>query len=77
MEAYELEMTAEDIGEAVEMIRIQVLKMHEETFCKKLGISEKVLFSVEQGRGPHGMMVLKKIHKEFPLVNVKVSVEIL
>jgi transcriptional regulator with XRE-family HTH domain len=76
MESFEFDMTGEDIGEVVEMIRIQFLKMHEETFAKKLGISDKMLFSVENGKGPHGVNVLKKINKEFDNIKVKVFVEI-
>ena len=76
MESFEFDMTGEDIGEVVEMIRIQFLKMHEETFANKIGVSEKMLFSVENGRGPHGMNILKKINKEFDNINVKVFVEI-
>jgi DNA-binding XRE family transcriptional regulator len=76
MESFEFDMTGEDIGEVVEMIRIQFLKMHEESFAKKIGVSEKMLFSVENGRGPHGMNILKKINKEFDNINVKVFVEI-
>jgi DNA-binding XRE family transcriptional regulator len=76
MESFEFDMTGEDIGEVVEMIRIQFLKMHEESFAKKIGVSEKMLFSVENGRGPHGMNILKKINKEFDNISVKVFVEI-
>jgi len=76
MSAYELEMTSQDIGEIIEIIRIQHLKMNDGVFCEKVGISPKLLFTVEEGKGPHGMMVLKKIHKAFPHINVGISVEI-
>ena len=76
MDAYEFEMTPEDMGEIVELVRISHLKMGEDVFCQKLKISPKLLFTVEQGKGPHGAMVLRKIHKTFPHINVKMSVEI-
>jgi hypothetical protein len=75
MERYELEMTPSDVGEIIEIIRIQHLRMNDEIFCEKLKITPKLLFTVEQGRGPHGMMVLKKINKVFPNIKVSVSVE--
>lgn len=76
MEAYELEMTPEDIGEIIEIIRIQHLKMNDDVFCEKIGVKHGTLFQVEQGKSPHGMMILKKIHKTFPNVNVGITVEI-
>lgn len=74
---YDFEMTPNDIGEIIEIIRIQYLKMNEDVFCDKLKISPKLLFTVEQGKGPHGAMVLKKIHKNFPNIKISMSVEIL
>jgi hypothetical protein len=76
MEAYEFEMTPEDMGEIIEIIRVQHLRMNDEVFCDKMKISPKLLFTVEQGKGPHGAMVLRKIHKTFSNINVKMSVEI-
>lgn len=76
MEVYDFEMTPEDIGEIVEIIRIQHLKMNDEVFCDKLKISPKLLFTVEGGKGPHGAMVLRKIHKTFPNIRVQMSVKI-
>lgn len=76
MDVYEFDMTPADMGEIIEIIRIQHLRMNDEVFCEKLKISPGLLFTVEQGKGPHGAMVLKKIHKAFPHINVKMSVEI-
>lgn len=73
---YEFEMTKEDIGEIVEMIRISYLRLNEDAFCKKVGVSNSLLFQVEQGRGAHGLMLMRKIHDTFPNVKVKMSVEI-
>jgi hypothetical protein len=73
---YTLDMTPSDVGEIIEIIRIQHLRMNDEVFCEKLGISPKLLFIVEQGKGPHGLMVLKKINKVFPHVHVGITVEI-
>ena len=76
MDTYDFEMTPSDMGEIIEIIRIQHLRMSEEAFCEKLKISPGLLFTVEQGKGPHGAMVLRKIHKTFGRVKVKMSVEI-
>ena len=73
---YELEMTASDVGEVIEIIRIQHLKMNDDVFCDKIGVSPKTLFSVENGRSPHGTMILKKIHNTFPGINIGITVEI-
>ena len=74
MEKYTLAYTAQDIGEIIEIIRIQHLKLHAEPFSKKIGMKEKALLTVEEGRGPHGMLALKKINDTFH--NVEVSLEI-
>ncbi len=76
MEEYTLEYTPEDIGEIVEMIRIQYLKLHAEPFSKKIGMKEKALLTVEEGRGPHGMLTLKKINETFPNIKVSLIVKI-
>lgn len=76
MDAYELEMSASDIGEIVEIIRIQHLKMNDEAFCHALDLSPKILAQVEDGKGAHGINVLKKINKKFPNVGVKLLVEL-
>jgi len=77
MEKYTFDLLPEDIGEIVTMIRVQHLKLHAEPFAKKLGVQEKMLLSVEDGKGPHGMLLLKKINEVFPNVNVTVNVELL
>lgn len=76
MDEYTFDMTPEDMGEIIEIIRIQHLRMGEDAFCEKLKISPKLLFTVEQGKGPHGAMVLRKIHKAFKHINVRMSVQI-
>lgn len=76
MEEYTLDLTAKDIGEMVEMIRIQHIKMHSEPFAKKIGISEKTLLSVEDGLSAHGMLTLKKINETFKNVCIKINVEL-
>ncbi len=76
MEEYTLEYTPEDIGEIVEMIRIQHVKLHAEPFSRKIGMKEKALLTVEEGRGPHGMLTLKKINEAFPNINVSLIVKI-
>jgi DNA-binding XRE family transcriptional regulator len=76
MESYELELNSSDIGEIIEIVRIQHLKMNDDLFCSKIGISPKTLFGIEQGKSPHGMMVLKKMHNTFPNVNIRINVDI-
>ena len=53
MEEYTLDYTPKDIGDIIEMIRIQHLKLHAEPFAKKIGFKEKALLTAEEGRGPH------------------------
>lgn len=76
MDKYTFDMTPEDMGEIIEMVRAQKLRMSTEAFCRELKISESLLFTVEQGKGPHGAMVLRKMHKAFPNINVGMSIEI-
>jgi transcriptional regulator with XRE-family HTH domain len=73
MEEYVLTMSAKDIGEAIMMIRIQHIKMHAEPFAKRLGVSEKLLLTTEEGRGPHGLLILKKINKVFHNVEIGIN----
>lgn len=73
---YELEFSPEDIAEAVTMIRVQHLRMHANPFAKKLGIQEKILLNVEDGMGPHGLLVLKKINDIFPSVKITINIEL-
>ena len=77
MEKYTFDLLPEDIGEIVTMIRVQHLRLHAEPFAKKLGVQENMLLSVEDGKGPHGMLLLKKINEVFPNVSVTVNVELL
>jgi DNA-binding XRE family transcriptional regulator len=74
METYQVDATPEDIGEIVQMIRIQHLRMHVDPFAEKIGVKSKVVIQVEEGRGPHGLLLLKKIAETFP--SVKVGLEV-
>jgi len=56
------------------MIRIQHLRMHVDPFAEKIGVKPKVVIQVEEGRGPHGLLLLKKIAETFP--SVKLTLEI-
>ena len=76
MEKYELDLTAGDIGEIIEIIRVQHLRLHAEPFANKIGMKEKVLLSIEEGRGPHGLLALKKMNETFHNVKVKIFVEV-
>ena len=74
METYQVDATPEDIGEIVQMIRIQHLRMHVDPFAEKIGVKPKVVIQVEEGRGPHGLLLLKKIADTFP--SVKLAIEV-
>jgi hypothetical protein len=74
METYQVDATPEDIGEIVQMIRIQHLRMHVDPFADKIGVKPKVVIQVEEGRGPHGLLLLKKIAETFP--SVKLALEV-
>jgi hypothetical protein len=74
METYQVDATPEDIGEIVQMIRIQHLRMHVDPFAEKIGVKPKVVIQVEEGRGPHGLLLLKKIAETFP--SVKLALEV-
>jgi hypothetical protein len=76
MEQYELELSPEDIGEIVSMIRIQHLRMHSAPFAEKISVKEKVLLNVEDGLGPHGILVLKKINQVFDNVEITINVKL-
>jgi len=76
MEKYTLEITPQDIGEMIEMIRVQYLKIHAEPFAKKIGVKEGLLLTTEEGKGPHGILLLKKVNDTFNNVRVKLVVEI-
>ena len=73
---YELDFNSEDIGEIITMIRVQVLKMHSAPLAKSIGIQESVLLSSEDGRGPHGINVLKKIAEKYPRIDISINVRI-
>lgn len=74
METYQVDATPEDIGEIVQMIRIQHLRMHVDPFAEKIGVKSKVVIQVEEGRGPHGLLLLKKIAETF--TSVKLALEV-
>ena len=76
MEEYTLDYNAQDIGEIIEIIRIQYVKLHAEPFAKKIGIKEKALLTAEEGKGPHGMLILKKINETFPNLSVSLNVKL-
>jgi ribosome-binding protein aMBF1 (putative translation factor) len=76
MTEYELDLTSEDLGEIIEILRVQHFKLHAEPFAKKIGLKENVLLSVEEGRGPHGLLALKKINESFHNVKVTFKVQV-
>jgi ribosome-binding protein aMBF1 (putative translation factor) len=76
MTKYELDLTSEDLGEIIEILRVQHFKLHAEPFAKKIGLKENVLLSVEEGRGPHGLLALKKVNEAFHNVKVTFKVQV-
>lgn len=75
MSKYIVDITPEDIGEIIQMIRIQHFKMHVDPFAEKIGVKPKVVIQAEEGRGPHGILLLKKINDVFPTIGVSIEVE--
>jgi DNA-binding XRE family transcriptional regulator len=75
MSKYIVDITPEDIGEIIQMIRIQHFKMHVDPFAEKIGVKSKVVIQVEEGRGPHGILLLKKINDVFPTIGVSLEIE--
>lgn len=73
---YELDLSAGDIGEIITIIRVQYLKLHVGPFANALGLKEKVVLSAEEGLGPHGMLILKKINHLFPSIEVTINVKL-
>jgi hypothetical protein len=76
MMVYELTLSSEDIGEMLTIIRVQVLKIHAGPFSQKLGIKEGVLLDAEDGKGPHGIKILKKITELYPRIEVDLKIKI-
>jgi hypothetical protein len=76
MGSYELELTTEDIGEIIEIIRVQHIKMHTKPFADKIGITERLLLMTEDGKGPHAFSVLKKVKTFFPNIKVTINVQV-
>lgn len=75
MSKYLVDITPEDIGEILQMIRIQHFKMHVDPFAEKIGVKPKVVIQAEEGRGPHGLLLLKKVSNTFPSISVSLEVE--
>lgn len=73
---YELTLSPEDIGEMITIIRVQVLKKHVAPFAQLLEIKEGVLLDAEDGKGPHGIKILKKISDLNPRISISLNVEI-
>jgi len=76
MTEYELSLSPEDIGEILTIIRVQVLKIHVAPLAQQLGIKESVLLMMEDGKGPHGIKILKKISEIYPNIEVNLNVKI-
>ena len=72
----ELTMSPEDIGEMLTIIRVQVLKIHVAPLAQKLGIKERILMDAEDGKGPHGIKILKKISEIYPRIEIDLNVKI-
>jgi hypothetical protein len=72
---YEIDLTPEDIGEIITIIRVQHIKMHVQPFAVKIGVKEKSLLIAEDGSGPHGLFMLKKINNAFYLVDITINVK--
>lgn len=76
IQTYELTLSPEDIGEILTIIRVQVLKIHVAPLAQKLGIKERILLDAEDGKGPHGIKILKKISDIYPRIEIDLNVKI-
>tara|TARA_Y100000361_G_scaffold151637_1_gene169391 strand:- start:806 stop:1039 length:234 start_codon:yes stop_codon:yes gene_type:complete len=76
MEEYEFDMSAEDIGEILTIIRVQYLRLHIEPLAKKLNVKPSVIELSEEGRGPHAMLVLKKLQENFKGISFSMKLQL-
>jgi len=76
MEEYEVDITNQDFGELVEMIRVQYCKLHKEPFAKSIGITQYMLDQVEEGKGREGLSILRRINDLIPGVEITLNVKL-
>lgn len=76
MEEYEVDITSQDFGELVEMIRVQYCKLHKEPFARMIGVGQPILEQVEEGKGINGLYILRRINELVPGVEITVNVRL-
>lgn len=73
---YELDLNKTDVGEIIEIIRVQHIRLTDEAFAKFIGVSPKILMDAENGKGSSGINILQKIQDRFKNVTVSIVVDI-
>lgn len=76
MEEYEVDITNQDFGELVEMIRVQHCKLHKEPFARSIGVTQRLLDQVEEGKGRDGLTLLRRINELIPGVEITLNVRL-
>ena len=77
METYKLDLTPQDIGELVQLLRIKRFQKNVEAFAKLFGHTEKHIEDIEDGRNTHGLVLLKKIKAKYPkFLDLKLEVRV-
>lgn len=57
---YELDYTREDMGEIIQMIRVQKFRLNTEAFAKLLGVKPQLVERSEEGKGAHVELLFYK-----------------
>jgi hypothetical protein len=76
MEEYEVDITNQDFGELVEMIRVQHCKLHKEPFARSIGITQRILDEVEEGKGKNAIHIIRRINELIPGVEITLNVRL-
>jgi hypothetical protein len=77
MDIYKLDLNPQDIGEIITIIRVQKFHLNLNAFAKKFQVSERQLELIEDGRGAHGISLLRKIAEKYPkLLTINLEVRL-
>ena len=77
METYKLDLTPQDIGELVQLLRVKRFQKNIESFAKLFEYTVKQIEDIEDGRSPHGLSLLKKIKAKYPkFLDLKLEVKV-
>jgi hypothetical protein len=77
MDTYKLDLTPQDIGELVQILRIKRFQKNIEAFGQIFGHTEKYIEDIEDGKSQHGLSLLKKIKAKYPkFIDLKLEVSV-